>query len=153
MGFCDPGSARLPRWKVGLEQAARSSRIRFAVFPPLRRGFYFPPPCEGGFIFPPLAKGVSFFPPLRRGGRGGGPGTISHKVFPCSLLFQRIRSWPLTLILLHPSREAGRVVFDFQGSRPTPPGPPFARGGKGSVARAVVRLRATKTRVSKPSLQ
>src|SRR5271157_110724 len=74
------------------------------IFPPLRRGFSFPPPCEGGFHFPPLAKGVfifpplrrgfSFsppceggfhFPPLRRGGRGGGPGTISHKVFPRSL--------------------------------------------------------------------
>src|SRR5208337_4911230 len=34
---------------------------------------------------------------------------------------------------------------------PTPPGPAFARWGKGSVARAVVRSRATKTRVSKPS--
>jgi len=34
-----------------------------------------------------------------------------------------------------------------------PPDPPFARGGKGSLARAVIRSRATKTRVSKPSLQ
>ena len=49
--------------------------------------------------------------------------------------------------------EAGRVVFDFQGSRPTPPGPPFAREGKGSVTRVFRRSRATKIRVSKPSLQ
>ncbi len=33
----------------------------------------------------------------------------------------------------------------------TPPGPPFARWGKGWVARAVVRSRATKKGVSKPS--
>src|SRR5271166_6449517 len=39
------------------------------------------------------------------------------------------------------------------GPRPAPPGPPFARVGKGSVARAVVRSRATKTLVAKPSLQ
>ena len=72
-----------------------------------------------------------------------------------------VPAWPVTRsshalslsVLSHPSREARRTVFDFQGSRPTPPGPPFARGGKGSVARAVVRSRATKTRVSKPSLQ
>jgi hypothetical protein len=31
--------------------------------------------------------------------------------------------------------------------------PPFARGGKGSLARDVIPSRATKTRVSKPSLQ
>ena len=31
-------------------------------------------------------------------------------------------------VLSHPSREARRTVFDFQGSRITPPAPPFARG-------------------------
>jgi hypothetical protein len=99
----DLGRVRLACCKVGLAPPERSSRFRCAVFPPLRRG-----------------------------GQGGGPGRISHKVFPLSVSHsrQRTRSWPLTLVLLHPSREAGGVVFDFQRSRPTPPGPPFARGGK-----------------------
>src|SRR5262249_2953144 len=65
------------------------------------------------------------FPPLRR---GGSPGTSSHQVFPSALRFES------------------------RGSRPTPPGPPFARGGKGSLARAALRGCATPIRVSKLSL-
>src|SRR5271157_5536474 len=56
-------------------------------------------------------------------------------------------------VVSHPSREARRIVFDSQGSRITPPAPPFARGGKGSLARNLIPSRAIKTRVSKPSLQ
>ena len=54
-----------------------------------------------------------------------------------------------------PLAQARRIVFDFQGSRitPLPPSLPFARWGRGSLARDVIPSRATKTRVSKPSLQ
>src|SRR5208282_4431204 len=43
--------------------------------------------------------------------------------------------------------------FRFPRLPPHPPCPPFARGGKGSLARDVIPWRAIKTRVSKPSLQ
>ena len=70
------------------------------------------------------------FSPLAKGGAGGVATARSV----------RRSSHALSLsVLSHPSSEVGRVVFDFQGFRPHPPGPPFARGGKGSVARAVVR--------------
>jgi len=65
---------------------------------------------------------------------GGKPFTVSEACVPTPSGCP-----PLPLVTLH--------------SLSTPPGPPFARGGKGSVARAVVRSRATKTRVSKSSLQ
>ena len=84
----------------------------------------FSPPCEGG------VRGVV---PTR-------PVTRSSHALSLS-------------VLSHPSREARRIVFDFQGSRITPPNPPFARGGKGSLARNLIPSRAIKTRVSKPSLQ
>src|SRR5208337_1677916 len=68
------------------------------------------------------------FPPLAKGGLGGvvlaRPVTRSSHALSLS-------------VLSHPSREARRIVFDCQGFRTTPPAPPFARGGKGSVARAV----------------
>src|SRR5271157_5428716 len=84
------------------------------------------------------------FPPLAKGGLGG--------VVPARPVTRSSHALSLS-VLSHPSREARRIVFDVQGSRITPPDPPFARGGKGWVARAVVESRATKTRVSIPSLQ
>ncbi len=56
-------------------------------------------------------------------------------------------------VLSHHSREARRIGLELQGSRITPPDPPFARGGKGSLAHDVIPSRATKTRVSKSSPQ
>src|SRR5271165_5977116 len=56
-------------------------------------------------------------------------------------------------VLSHPSREARRVVFRFPRLPHHPPCPPFARGGKGSLARHVIPSCATKTSVSKSSLQ
>src|SRR5208337_2253701 len=84
----------------------------------------FPPPCEGGV-------------------RGGGPGTTSHKVFPHTL--------PLSPFASLSRGEKNR--FRFPRLPHHPPCPPFARGGKGSLARDVIPSRATKTRVLKSSLQ
>src|SRR5271166_1678626 len=114
-------------------------------FPPLRRGgTLFAPLAKGVAVFPPLAKGVAVFPPLAKGGLGG--------VVPARPVTRSSHALSLS-VLSHPSREARRIVFAFQGSRIPPPGPPFARGGKGSLARNVIPSRATKTRVSKPPLQ
>ena len=66
-----------------------------------------------------------------------------HKVFPCSL--------PLSSFASRSRGEKNR--FRFPRLPHHPPCPPFARGGKGSLARDVIPSRATKTRVSKPSLQ
>ncbi len=85
--------------------------------------------------FPPVAKG---------GGRGGCPGTTSHKVFPMLAPSQSFRI-PLA------RREESFSISKAPAS--PPPYPPFARGGKQSLARDVIPSRATKTRVSKPSLQ
>src|SRR5208337_4809438 len=84
-----------------------------------------------------------FSPPCEGGVRGGGPGTTSHRRFP--------RSLPLSPVASLSRGEKNR-------SGPSrlphhPPYPPFARGGKGSLARDVLPSRATKTRVSKSSLQ
>src|SRR5271157_4296400 len=84
-----------------------------------------------------------FSPPCEGGLRGGGPGTTSHKVFPHSL--------PLSPFASLSRGEKNR--FRFPRLPHHPPYPPFARGGKGSLARDVIPSRATKTRVSKPSLQ
>src|SRR5271157_4175255 len=85
----------------------------------------FPPPCEGGRrLSPPCEGGVGGVGPAR-------PVTGSSHALSLS-------------VLSHPSREARWIVFDFQGSRITPPDPPFARGGKGSLARDVIPLRGTK---------
>ena len=59
-------------------------------------------------------------------------------------------------VLSHPSRAVSRIVLDCpRKSRTTPPTPPSqgGGGGKGSLARDVLPSRATKTRVSKSSLQ
>src|SRR5271157_3110399 len=84
-----------------------------------------------------------FSPPCEGGVRGGGPGTTSHKVFPCSLPLSRFAFLS----------RGGKNRFRFPRLPPHPPCPPFARGGKGSLARDVIPSRAIKTRVSKPSLQ
>src|SRR5271157_6137019 len=84
------------------------------------------------------------FPPLAKGGLGGaGPGTTSHKVFPCSL--------PLSPFASLSRGQKNR--FRFPRLSHHPPCPPFARGGKGSLAHDVIPSRATKTRVSTSSLQ
>ena len=80
-------------------------------------------------VFPPLRRRVTVFPPLRRGGRGGGPGTTSHRRFP--------RSLPLSPFASLSRGEKNR-------SRPSrllhhPPYPPFARGGKGIACDVVSR--------------
>src|SRR5271157_956446 len=84
-----------------------------------------------------------FSPPCEGGVRGGGPGSTSHKVFPCSLPLSPFASLS----------RGGKNRFRFARLPHHPPYPPFARGGKGSLARDVIPSRATKTRVSKPSLQ
>ncbi len=84
-----------------------------------------------------------FSPPCEGGVRGGGRGTTGHKVVPCSL--------PLSPFASLTRGEKNR--FRFPRLPQHPPCPPFARGGKGSLARDVIPSRATKTRVSKSSLQ
>ena len=61
----------------------------------------------------------ALFPPLRRGGRGGGSGMTSHKVFPCSL--------PLRPFASRSRGEKNRLRFPRLPHHP--PCPPFARGG------------------------
>ena len=85
-----------------------------------------------------------FSPPCKGGGVRG--------VVPARPVTRSSHALSLS-VLSHPSREARRIVLDFQGPASPPPDPPFARGGKGSLARDVIPSRATKTRVSKPSLQ
>src|SRR5208283_5968887 len=65
-----------------------------------------------------------FSPPCEGGVRGGGPGTTSHKVFPCSL--------PLSPFASFSRGEKNR--FRFPRLPHHPPYPPFAREGKGSLA-------------------
>ncbi len=45
-----------------------------------------------------------------------------------------------------------KAIHPLRGVRPHPACPPLARGGKGWIARAVILSRATKTCLSKPSL-
>jgi len=77
-----------------------------------------------------------FSPPCEGGVRGGGPGGT--------------RAWYAVPGRLDPAESPPRPKVLVM---PCSPPLPFARGGKGSLARAVIRSRATKTRVSKPSLQ
>src|SRR5208283_5018730 len=63
------------------------------------------------------------FPPLAKGGQGG--------VVPARPVTRSSHAFSLS-VLSHSSLKARRIVFDFRGSRITPPDPPFARGGKGS---------------------
>ena len=86
----------------------------------------------------------ALFPPLRRGGRAG---WSRHGQS------QRLPMLSPVSVLSHSAREARESFSICQGFRITAPCPPFARGGKGSVARDVVRSRATRTRVSKPPFQ
>ncbi len=67
----------------------------------------------------------ALFPPLRRGGRGGGPGTTSHKVFPMLSPSQSFRI-PLA------RREE---PFSLSKAPASPPLPPLRKGGKG-IARS-----------------
>ncbi len=56
---------------------------------------------------------------LAKGGLGG--------VVPARLVTRSSHA-PSLSVLSHPSREARRIVFDFQGSRITPPAPPLQGG-------------------------
>jgi hypothetical protein len=60
------------------------------------------------------------FPPLAKGGLGG--------VVPARPVTRSSHALSLS-VLSHPSREARRIVLDFQGSRITPPTPP-SQGGE-----------------------
>src|SRR5271157_3127205 len=69
---------------------------------------------------------VAPFPPLAKGGvRGGGPGTTSHKVFPCSLPLSRFASLS----------RGEKNRFRFPRLPHHPPCPPLRKGGKG-IARS-----------------
>ena len=59
------------------------------------------------------------FPPLAKGGSGG--------VVPARPVTRPSHALSLS-VLSHPSREARRIVFAFQGSRITPPAPPLQGG-------------------------
>ena len=86
----------------------------------------FSPPCEGGGL-----GGVVPARPVTRS---------SHALF--------------LSVLSHPSREARRIVFDFQGSRITPPTPPSQGGGKGSLSRrhSIARNKNTRLEIVPPTL-
>jgi len=93
-------------------------------------------PCTSSMFIPiPLRV---FSPPCEGGVRGGGPGGT--------------RAWYAVPGRLDPAELPPRPRVLVMPCSP-PLTPPFARGGKGSLARAVIRSRATKTRVSKPSLE
>jgi hypothetical protein len=94
-----------------------------------------------GCAFIPIS--LCHFPPLAKGGLGG--------VVPARPVTTASHALYLS-VLSHPSSEARRS-FSISKAPSSPPLPPFARGGKGSLARNVIPSRATKTRVSKPSLQ
>jgi hypothetical protein len=68
---------------------------------------------------------ASFSPPCEGGVRGGGPGTTSHKVFPCSL--------PLSPFASLSRGEKNRLRFPRLSHHP--PCPPLRKGGKG-IARS-----------------
>jgi hypothetical protein len=92
-----------------------------------------------------------FFPPLAKGGQGGWPRHDQSQGLPTLSPFENLSPHHFQHPL-HPSREAGSVVFDFQGSRPTPPGPPFARGGKDrSLASSVDRAQQKHAPRNRPS--
>ena len=119
--------------REGLSGLVKSWSCKSFAFMPISL-HCFPPPCEGGV-------------------RGGGPGTTSHKVFPRSLPYSPFAS------LSRGEKNRSRCPRLPQHP-PYPPfarggfnGAPFARGGKGSLAGDVIPSRATKTRVSKSSLQ
>jgi len=85
------------------------------------------------------------FPPIAKGGQGGWPRHRQSPGFPRGFLLASPR-------LLAPLPRTGQPFTMSEASVPTPPGPPFARGGKGSLGRAGFRSRATKTPVSQPPL-
>ena len=67
-----------------------------------------------------------FFPPLAKGRRGGWPRHDQSQGLPTLSPFENLSPNHLQHPP-HPSRAAGRVVFDFQGCRPTPPWPPLGK--------------------------
>src|SRR5271157_1588926 len=75
----------------------------------------------GSFLFRPLrGGGKSATSKLAKGGQGG--------VGPARPVTRSSHALSLS-VLSHPSREARRIVLDFQGSRITPPAPP-SQGGE-----------------------
>ena len=97
----------------------------------------FSPPCEGGVITP-AAKKVIYQPEARARDPVRFPrwrvGLIcsSMRNFLAGVIGGVVPARPVTRsshalsfsVLSHPSREARRIVLDFQGSRITPPTPP-----------------------------
>ena len=72
---------------------------------------------------PSSASAAFSFPPLQRGVRGGGPGRTNDRGFKVFRALLPQRSWP--------TRErSGNPATDPEACAPTPPNPPFARGGK-----------------------
>jgi hypothetical protein len=90
--------------------------------------------CISPVFVAPIRRGPRFLsPPCEGGGRGGGPGTISHSAFKA----KGGRSWRYQLRGVQSqwvkaswfvNANFARTVPD--SSLTTPPGPPFTRGGK-----------------------
>src|SRR5271157_1987326 len=83
-------------------------------------------------------------PPLAKGGLGG--------VVPARPVTRSSHALSLS-VLSHPSREARRIVLDFQGSRITPPAPP-SQGGERDRSRrhSIPRNRNTCLEIAPPAL-
>jgi hypothetical protein len=86
-------------------------------------------PCRGIAAFVPCSlrhplRAPRFLSPRCEGGvRGGGLGATNFAAFKG--LF-----WGYIPAPLCPLRANHKPVYDVHGMRPTPPGPPFTRGGK-----------------------
>src|SRR5271157_5166304 len=99
----------------------------------------------GSFLFRPLrGGGKSATSKLAKGGQGG--------VGPARPVTRSSHALSLS-VLSHPSREARRIVLDFQGSRITPPAPP-SQGGERDRSRrhSIPRNRNTCLEIAPPAL-
>jgi len=119
----------------------------------------------------PSASAPLSFPPLRRGGQGGwswhnqllgvqravfrphGRSSDKRSRNPIMRLENKGEKPVLRSLLIPVVSEREKPFTVSEACAPTPPGPPFARGGNGRLAGAVVLSRAAKTRVSKPSVK
>jgi len=119
--------------------------LKFIARPRRAPGFL-SPPCEGG------ARGVVLAQPIAGFSKGLLPLAFSHAVETISKSNRGpgkkseepvLKSSPIPIA-------SGRLkpIAASEACAPTPPGPPFARGGKGRLAGPVVLARVTKARVS-----